>query len=199
VMSLQTSEEAAMRTSVATVSLRRVPPEDAAVSPLLAIMEECGARMAAQLGLRHWVPPITLAELRAAAAERDVWALMSPAAAAEGGEVVVGAVITGPSSPAPYVSAAMFADPAAPALYISKLAVRPALQGGGLGRAALAALEALARERGLASLRLDALRAVPNLPRLYARAGFAVVATARASDAHGDVHELDIWERVLSL
>ena len=185
---------------VATVTLRRVPPDAASISPLLAIMEECGARMAAELGLWHWVPPITLPELLAAAAERDVWALVSPAspAAAAGGEVV-GAVITGPSSPAPYVSSSMFADPAAPALYISKLAVRPALQGGGLGRAALAALEALARERGLASLRLDALRAVPNLPRLYARAGFAVVATARASDAHGDVHELDIWERVLSL
>ena len=154
-------------------------------------MVECGAAMAAELGLRHWVPPITLADLRAAAAEREVWEIISVQ-----GELV-GAVITGPTSPAPYVQPAMFADPAAPALYISKLAVRPALQGGGLGRATLAALEVLARERGLAALRLDALRAVPNLPRLYAGAGYTVVASARAADAHGDEHILDVWERVL--
>ena len=172
------------------VSLRRVSA--AGVEPLLAIMEACGASMVSRLGLRHWDPPLSILELRAYASEREVWAIHSSPDGA-----LVGGVITGPSSTAPYVSPAMFRAPDALALYISKLAIDPTLQGAGLGAAALAALEALARERGLAALRLDALRAVPNLPRLYARAGYTVVATASAADAHGVTHELDIWERVL--
>lgn len=171
------------------VSLRRVSA--AGVEPLLAIMEACGASMASRLGLRHWDPPLSILELRAYASEREVWAIHSSDGA------LVGGVITGPSSTAPYVSPAMFRAPDALALYISKLAIDPTLQGAGLGAAALAALEALARERGLAALRLDALRAVPNLPRLYSRAGYTVVATASAADAHGVTLELDIWERVL--
>ena len=187
----------------AKVTLRRVGPDG--VEPLLAIMEECGRVMADRYGLRHWMPPITLADLRAAAATREVWEIHRVPLSGSDDETaeisaasLVGAVITGTTPPAPYLLPTMFAFPASEALYISKLAILPSLQGEGIGSAALARIEALARSRGVPTLRLDALRAVPNLPRLYARAGYVTVASVVGTDAGGQSHVLDVWERVLN-
>lgn len=49
----------------------------------------------------------------------------------------------------------IFCEPRAGCLYIGKLAVEPAMQGHGIGRALLAAAEAHARARGLPALELQ--------------------------------------------
>ena len=185
------------------VLLRRVPADSAAeVAELYDILAACGADMASRLGLRHWDPPYPngAADLASqAAAGRALWAVVR---AADG--AVVGTVTTGDACNVPYLTALaaargdLWADAHARAVYVAKLALRPGVQGGGLGAAALAAVEAHARAGGATALRLDALRAVPNLPPLYRRAGFSWRAEVSAVDAHGTEHALDVWEKVLS-
>ena len=155
--------------------------------------------MASRLGLRHWSPPFSaMSELAALATDRSLWALDVE------GLGTVGMVVTGSTCNVPYLLAleaaqpGLWAEPGASAVYVAKLAVRPELQGRGLGAAALAAVEAHARAAGARALRLDALRAVPNLPPLYATAGYVRRGEVHAVDAHGTSHALDVWERVLA-
>jgi GNAT superfamily N-acetyltransferase len=65
--------------------------------------------------------------------------------------------------------------PDADAIYISDLQVASGSQGRGAGTFALAFVETLARERGLARIRLRAFTGNPAV-RLYQRAGFRTIA-----------------------
>jgi GNAT superfamily N-acetyltransferase len=58
-------------------------------------------------------------------------------------------------------------------LYVDNVAVVPALQGQGLGRAVLAFAEQEARRRGLPELRLHTNAAMADNLRIYPRLGFA--------------------------
>jgi N-acetylglutamate synthase-like GNAT family acetyltransferase len=69
----------------------------------------------------------------------------------------------------------VFVRPKGDALYIGKLAVRPALQGSGVGRALLAAARAEARARGLAALELQTRIELAENHRAFARMGFVKI------------------------
>lgn len=66
----------------------------------------------------------------------------------------------------------LFAAPRPDALYIGKMAVRPDLQGAGLGRALMAAAEDLARARGLPFLELQTRVELSGNHEAFARMGF---------------------------
>jgi ribosomal protein S18 acetylase RimI-like enzyme len=72
-------------------------------------------------------------------------------------------------------------------LYIDRLGVDPARQGGGLGSWLLARLEEVARSGGLTGLSLETAEMMDHLVRLYRRNGFEVI--GRGLPAHGkDAH-----------
>lgn len=66
----------------------------------------------------------------------------------------------------------LFARPKGGALYLGKLAVRPGLQGRGLGRALVNASRAEARTRGLACLELQTRIELVENHRAFGRMGF---------------------------
>ncbi|NLI22853.1 MAG: GNAT family N-acetyltransferase [Clostridiales bacterium] len=59
-----------------------------------------------------------------------------------------------------------------PALIVHRLCVSPAAQGQGVGRGLMAEVEALAREKGYAGIRLDAFSQNPHALRMYERLGY---------------------------
>ena len=69
----------------------------------------------------------------------------------------------------------LFAAERPGALYVSKLAVRPDLQGAGVGAALMAAAEALALARGLPALELQTRVELTGNHAAFARMGFAQV------------------------
>ncbi len=69
----------------------------------------------------------------------------------------------------------LFAAERPGALYIGKLAVRPDLQGAGIGAALMRAAEALARARGLPALELQTRVELTGNHAAFARMGFAQV------------------------
>jgi ribosomal protein S18 acetylase RimI-like enzyme len=73
----------------------------------------------------------------------------------------------------------VFCRPKDDALYISKLAVRPGLQGRGIGRALVDAVRQEARARGLAALELQTRIELTENHATFARLGF--VKTGEAS------------------
>jgi ribosomal protein S18 acetylase RimI-like enzyme len=70
----------------------------------------------------------------------------------------------------------VFVRPQADALYVAKLAVRPDLQGRGIGRALMAAARAEARARGLAALDLQVRIELTENQAAFARMGFVKTA-----------------------
>ena len=73
----------------------------------------------------------------------------------------------------------IFLKPEEATLYIGKLAVHPAAQGKGIGRLLLGRAEAMARELGLACLRLETRVELTENHRLFAAWGFAKTAENR--------------------
>jgi N-acetylglutamate synthase-like GNAT family acetyltransferase len=71
-----------------------------------------------------------------------------------------------------------FVRPKGDALYIGKLAVRPDLQGRGIGRALIAASHTEARARGLAVLKLQTRIELTENHAAFARLGFVKTAEA---------------------
>jgi len=69
-----------------------------------------------------------------------------------------------------------FVRPKGDALYIAKLAVRPDLQGRGVGRALMAAVREEARARGLAALELQTRIELVENHATFARLGFVKIA-----------------------
>ncbi len=85
----------------------------------------------------------------------------------------------------------VFVHPKGDALYIGKLAVRPGLQGHGIGKALVAAARAEARARGLAALELQTRIELTENHAAFARMGFVEVrgngaSGLRPSDQHHD-------------
>lgn len=80
-------------------------------------------------------------------------------------------------------------------IYINGLAVCPDRQGQGLGRALLHFAEGVARERGVATLRLDTAKPATDLIELYTRAGYRIFGERHWQ---GKTYDSVIMEKVLS-
>ncbi|HET7463425.1 MAG TPA: GNAT family N-acetyltransferase, partial [Longimicrobium sp.] len=108
--------------------------------------------------------PYPLQRLRADVSAREVWAVWR-------GDAVVATYTLGTTPPHPD-------DPPAwrlgdqPALYLSRLAVHPAAQRGGLGAWCMERVEDRARELGCAAVRFDVLAANTRLCAFYERLGY---------------------------
>jgi|SRR5581483_3066818 len=143
------------------MNARRVGPGE--IEPLHAIVAACGLDMQRRLGLSHWVPPHPLDRMRDDARERSVFALEQDGA-------IVGTFTVGASAQASYPPG-MWRG-AEPALYLNRLAILPSLQGRGLGKLGMAAVEAEARRGGFRSLRFDAIAGNEPLLAFYRRLGY---------------------------
>lgn len=133
------------------------------VDEVFAIYQACTAAMLAR-GILQWDERYphrgTAVE---AAARGDLFLLVNDA-----GETV-GSVILN-DAPAPEYAPIVWKEPE-PALIVHTLVIDPRRQGG-MGRAAMAACEAFAKERGFATVRLDAFPENPAAIALYERRGY---------------------------
>ncbi|HET7229143.1 MAG TPA: GNAT family N-acetyltransferase [Longimicrobium sp.] len=128
-----------------------------------AVLVACGAELARQ-GYRNWDPPYPLERVLADVTAREVWAVWL-------GDDVVAAFTLGLTPPHPDDPPAWRrAD--APALYLSRLAVHPHAQRGGLGAWCMARVEERARALACAAVRFDVLAASARLRAFYERLGY---------------------------
>jgi len=130
---------------------------------VFAVYQACTAALLAR-GIRQWDERYPdRAAAATAAARGELYLLVDDAGA-------VGSVILNDLA-APEWGAIEWKCPA-PALVIHTLVIEPARQGGGLGRAAMAACEAMARQRAFQTMRLDAYPGNPAALALYDRLGY---------------------------
>lgn len=133
------------------------------VDAVFAIYRACTASLLAR-GIRQWDERYPTRETTSASAARgDLFLLVDQG-------TVVGAVTLN-ALEAPEYASITWRCPG-PALVIHGLVIDPRRQGAGLGRAAMASCEALARSRGYACIRLDAFPGNPAAISLYQRIGY---------------------------
>jgi ribosomal protein S18 acetylase RimI-like enzyme len=146
------------------------------VDAVFALYQACTAAML-ERGIRQWDSGYPdRATCGDAAARGDLFLLVDRTGLRPGSDVV-GSVILNELA-APEYASIVWRTPT-PALIVHTLVIDPGRQGGGLGRAAMAACEAFARARGFASVRLDAYPGNAAAIALYDRLGY---------ERRGDVH-----------
>jgi ribosomal protein S18 acetylase RimI-like enzyme len=146
-----------------TAPLSLVAASPADVDAAFAIYAACTEAMLAR-GIRQWDAAYpTRATAADAAARGDLFLIVA------GGEIL-GSVILNDTPASEYASVA-WREPG-PALVIHTLTIDPRRQGAGLGRAAMDACEAFARDHRFASIRLDAYPGNPAAIALYERLGY---------------------------
>lgn len=150
-----------------TLAIRKSGPDE--VEPLHAILTQCGQDLQARFGLNHWVPPYPLELMRKSAQERDVYAIY------DGAELV--ATFTTGTVPPPYyltIPGLWESWDAAgePALYLNRLAVRPELQGRGIGTWCMKTIERMAQAEGCKAVRFDAYDKHLKLLEFYDRLAY---------------------------
>jgi len=143
------------------ITHRRAAP--AQVEPLHAILVACGRDLATRFGQHHWDPAYAIDKLRVDAATREVHGVFDDGR-------LIGTFTVGPEPLPDYPRS--YWSPVEPALYLNRLAIHPSLQGHGLGRAAMALVEDLARAQGARAVRLDAVAAHAPLCAFYRALGY---------------------------
>jgi GNAT superfamily N-acetyltransferase len=135
------------------IAVRRAPADFAGWDAVLSLIRDAFAYMEGRID-----PPSSMHRLtpQSMAADARAGALFL----AEAGDALAGCV---------------FVRPKGDALYIGKLAVRPGLQGQGVGRALVAAARDEARARGLGHLELQTRIELVENHAAFARLGFAKV------------------------
>ena len=151
------------------LEVQKVGPDD--VEELHSILEKCGQDMQARFGLGHWVPAYPLHLMCRDAETKSVYAVRE-------GDQVVATFTVGTSAP-PYYDLSMWEDPDAKALYVSRLAVLPALQGKGIGKWCMKTIEQLAAAEGCVAVRLDAYDKHLELHEFYRHLGYRRRGAAR--------------------
>ena len=136
------------------IAVRRAPQEFAGWAEVRALILEAFAYMAGRID-----PPSSALRLTAASMAAD--AAKGALLLAERDGALVGCV---------------FVRPQGGALYIGKLAVRPDLQGQGIGRALIEAARSEARARGCAALELQTRIELTENHAAFERMGFVRVA-----------------------
>jgi GNAT superfamily N-acetyltransferase len=117
-----------------------------------------------RFGFSHWVPAWPLERMREEARDRSVFAI-------EEDGVAIGTFTIGPTLLADYPET-MWRAPA-PALYLNRLAVRPELQGRGIGRFGMLCVEEEASRGGFRAIRFDAIAQHTLLLKFYRDLGYA--------------------------
>lgn len=169
-------------------SLRLVEAKAERVDEVFSIYQACIAAMLAR-GILQWDERYPNRGTAAEAAERGDLFLLVDAAGATVGSVILNDL------PAPEYAPIVWQEPG-PALIIHTLVIDPRRQGG-MGRAAMAACEELARERGFATVRLDAFPENPAAIALYERLGYQLRGHVRFSNKPPGHEEYAVYEKRL--
>jgi GNAT superfamily N-acetyltransferase len=144
------------------LAFRRVTPDE--VEPLHRILVECGVDMAERLGLTHGTPAYPLDWFRESARDREVYAVDDPV-------TLVGTFTVGKDPLFDYDPGRWTPD-TEPALYLNRLAVIPARQGTGLGRACMDEVERIARDQRCGAVRFDCVAAHEDGLAFYDTLGY---------------------------
>src|SRR5665213_1907076 len=117
------------------LSYRKVTADE--VEPLHAIVWECGRDIAERFGMIHWLPPYSIEAMRESTVSRNVHAIYADSD-------IVGTFTTGTHGWK--YDEHIWADRSHKAIYLGKLAIRPSLQGTGIGSWVLSQVEQQAHD-----------------------------------------------------
>jgi len=151
------------------LEIQRVGPDS--IEKLHKILEKCGQDMQVRFGLTHWVPAYPLHLMCKDAEVKSVFAIR------EGNQAIATFTI-GTQAPS-YYDMTIWENPGAKALYVSRLAVLPALQGRGIGKWCMSTIERLAVAEECTAVRLDAYDKHVKLQDFYCRLGYQQKGTSR--------------------
>ena len=152
------------------------------VGAVRAILLEAAADLTIRYGPGHWSRVHGLPTLRRHQAERIVLLVLA-------GSRPAATLTLGRKKP-PFYHNSWFAEPKAAAVYLSDMAVLPALQRHGIGRWCIQQAELLAREWGAHAIRLDAYQASAGAGGFYQKCGFTLV--------HAGTLDLEYYEKTLT-
>lgn len=138
---------------------------EAEVETVARLLGDAGRHLATQ-GFDNWMPPYPVERVRADVAEREVYVVMRARGGAPVATYMLSPRPTHAYEPAPWP------DPAGPAVYLNRLAVAPAAQGGGVGAWCLTSIDARARASGAGAVRCDVLASNAATRRFYERHGY---------------------------
>jgi GNAT superfamily N-acetyltransferase len=144
------------------LEIRKVGPDT--IEELHNILEECGQDMQVRFGLAHWVPAYPLHLMQRDAEVKSVFAVRA-------GDRAMATFTIGTQVPS-YYDMTIWENPGAKALYVSRLAVLPALQGRGIGKWCMDTIERLAVAEDCTAVRLDAYDKHVELHEFYRRLGY---------------------------
>jgi GNAT superfamily N-acetyltransferase len=131
----------------------------------LALLRSASSQVVGPLGRISWTHPRVAALVASDAAAGRLYAV-------KGGAALL-ATFAICKEPDDYFATVVWEEPDAPARYLHRLAVDPALHGGGVGSWALHQAESIAAGEGARYLRLDALHKDERVVRFYGRLGYA--------------------------
>jgi ribosomal protein S18 acetylase RimI-like enzyme len=138
---------------------------------LVALIDAAAAALTAKLGPGYWSKRASLRRMRERITDSDPAMIEKAWFVAEQGGVVV-AVIALATRPFRSWKKQLWARPDQPALGVFDLAVHPAAQRRGVGRALMRFAERTARTRGLPWVRLDAFAENPESNAFYRGIGY---------------------------
>jgi len=147
-----------------TLTFGMATAEDSRV--LAELHTAVGEALTARYGSGHWSSKATEAGVLRALRETTVLV-------ARDGPTVVGTLRL--ATKKPWAIDVKYFTPVKKTLYLINMAVTPARQRGGVGRALVAEAAAVARVRGVGSIRLDAYDADAGAGGFYAKCGYAEV------------------------
>lgn len=139
------------------------------VPAVMGLLNDTASQLAIRLGPGHWDQAVTRERMDNSARERETFVVLS------GGIAV--ATIAVSTTAQKFWPRHCWERPGAPALCVYALAVAPHSQRHGYGTWTMRAVEAMAQQRGLVYVRLDAYAQDPRSNAFYRSLGYALRAT----------------------
>jgi len=146
------------------IELLAAAPADA--TTIAALRIRVAERLTERYGAGHWSNAGTIASVNHALRHGGLFVARRQA------QVIATLILT---SRKPWAIDPQYFTPTRRVLYLTSMAVEPALQGKGIGRACLAAALEIARARGAEFIRLDAYDAAAGAGGFYAECGYREV------------------------
>jgi GNAT superfamily N-acetyltransferase len=150
--------------------------------------------MKQRFGLTHWYPPYPIETMRRNAEELHVYGVHRPN---EAGSVDVVGTFTVGTHGWKYDDR-LWTNPGDRPLYLGKLAIRPQLQGQGIGAWCMQKVEELAGEWNCQAVRFDAIAGHIPLIRFYKNLGYCERGTQIIRDWRGLEWEIMYLEKLLA-
>jgi GNAT superfamily N-acetyltransferase len=140
------------------------PIKDEEILKFYSILVACGKSMYEKYGLTHWHPFIDLSSFLKSIEIKEIYGVYQ--------NNIPVATFNLSYEPRDYYQNVYWLNSNEQALYLGQLGIDPSLQGQGLGKWCMKAIEKITLAKGIKTLRFDALNAHPWLKQFYINLGY---------------------------